>query len=156
MNFLTFPRPPAPALLGRGRGKVTNFQNYTDRNAEIIIHRVKLINTINFISFIKKFPSLEFTEYSFPMTSTVFVAHSMIVFIPGTKKCRNVMSVSPAPASGRVTFMPGSVAGEIPADPRKTASDLPGSGVAKRPGSRLNRGRDPGRALQPIATDLEI
>ena len=87
-----------------------------------------------------------------PFLSLIFIvpAH-WILFIPGTEKCRNVMSISPAPAPGRVTFMPGSVAGEIPADPRKTASDLPGpgSGVAKRPGSRLNRGRgrDPGRAL---------
>ena len=58
-----------------------------------------------------------------------------------------VMSVYPA--LGRVAFMPGNGAGEIPGPPPEIASDFPGPGAGgvKRPGSRPNRGRDPGRAL---------
>ena len=62
-----------------------------------------------------------------------------------------VMSVYPAP--GRVAFMPGNGAGEIPGPSPEIASDFPGpgpgAGGVKRPGSRPNRGRgrDPGRAL---------
>ena len=49
-----------------------------------------------------------------------------------------VMSVYPAP--GRVAFMPGNGAGEIPGPSPEIASDLPGPGTQKLPGPRLGAG----------------